>query len=137
MDGIHRRKPAAISVTLGPVRQQSRFQRLRRKAVVLMAFDLGDDQEFDLTVGEVDARGNPVDVAPGSITFASSDETLLTVTPDATDGSLAVVAAVGPVGSASVTATSTDGLSGSLDVNIVTEAAVGLSLTPSNVREQS
>jgi hypothetical protein len=60
------------------------------------------DQQVDLSISGEDAYGNPVTIT-GNTTWSSSDTSVVSVTM--TDSSHAVAAAVGPVGSASVTVT--------------------------------
>jgi hypothetical protein len=62
-----------------------------------------DSQKFTVSLDARDAKGNPASF-DGKPTFAVDRTDLLTVTPSA-DGMTAEVAAVGPLGSAQVTAT--------------------------------
>lgn len=68
-----------------------------------MATILKDDQQVTASVEYVDRRGHPADVdeAPS---WSSSDETILTVTPDP-DGMSALIVAAGGIGSAQITVT--------------------------------
>lgn len=99
-----------------------------------MAFQCGDHQEFDLAISEVDAAGNPVTTS--GVTFSSSDESVLTIVQDQDDDSKAVVSAVGALGTATISVTAGE-LSGSLDVEVIAEAATGINLTPSGLREKA
>jgi hypothetical protein len=62
-----------------------------------------DSQKFSVSLDARDAKGNPASF-DGKPTFAVDRTDLLTVTPSA-DGMTAEVAAVGPLGSAQLTAT--------------------------------
>lgn len=64
-----------------------------------MAFQLRDDGSASATVSAKDSKGNPATVQAPS--WASSDETILSVTASA-DGMSATVGAVGPLGTAQV-----------------------------------
>jgi hypothetical protein len=80
------------------------------------------DQQVDLSISGQDSYGNPVTIT-GNTTWSSSDTSIVSVTM--TDSSHATAAAVGPVGSASVTVTNdvdNDGTGdyiGSLAFNVV------------------
>lgn len=80
------------------------------------------DQQVDLSISGSDAYGNPVNIT-GDTAWSSSDTTIVGVTM--TDSSHAVAAAVGPVGSASVTVTNdvnqdgTGDFIGSLAIDVV------------------
>jgi hypothetical protein len=89
------------------------------------AITITDSQKFALgPVAGVDKKGNPTPLG-GSVTFKSSDDTLLTVT-DAGDGT-ATAAAVGPLGNAQVTVTDTVDTA-VVDVSIIAGAEAGLSV---------
>lgn len=63
-------------------------------------FSLRDTQQVDASIGAAtDARGNPTTVA--NPIWSSSDPTVLTVTPS-DDGTSAVFAAAGPLGTANI-----------------------------------
>ena len=97
-----------------------------------MSFNLGDNQEVDVSVTEVDHRGNPT--TQTAVTFASSDEGILTV--EQTGDQSATVRAVGPLGDAQVLVTAGD-ISDALDVTVTAEAAETINATFGEVREQS
>jgi hypothetical protein len=61
------------------------------------------DQQVDLSVAAEDAYGNSVDITGASVTWRSSDESVLQVNPDTSDETKATAVAVGPAGTASVT----------------------------------
>ncbi len=101
-----------------------------------MAFQLGDDQKFDLAVQGVDDAGN---VVPATFaappTWAVSDNTIATVAPSA-DGTSCTVTATGKLGSASVHVTGQGGagvapLDATFDFDVVVTAEIGFTLSPS------
>lgn len=79
-----------------------------------------DAQQVDLTVSTVDAAGNP-STDTGTLTWSVDDATLLSLSD--TTGTSITVAAVGPLGTATVTVSDaeTDGenFTGSLAIDIV------------------
>lgn len=81
-----------------------------------------DIQSVPLTFVEVDAKGNPTGVTPGPVTFVSSDPTIVSVTQATPGAADAVAAAVGPLGSAVITATG-DGFSATDTVTVTPSAA--------------
>ena len=98
-----------------------------------MALELKDVMKVKLSVNPVDAAGNP-GVIDGKPTWASSDETILTVLP-ADDGMTAYAVAIGPLGAAQVQVKADADLgegvkeiSGTLDVVVVGSEAVSLSV---------
>lgn len=100
--------------------------------VPIMAATLRDDQNIPLTIQPVDAKGKPA-LLDGVPTWASSDETVITVTA-AADGLSATAAAVAP-GSARITV-SGDGdlgsgvtpITGTLDVSVTGGGAVSITI---------
>lgn len=100
-----------------------------------------NSQQATATIKPVDKKGQPAPV-DGVPVWASSDETIITVTPS-TDGMSAVVAAVGPLGAAKVSVTAdadlgpgTSAIFGSLDVTITQGQAVGFTITLGPATEQ-
>jgi hypothetical protein len=65
----------------------------------------------------------------GPAVFSSSDPAVATVTADAVDPNVAVVAAVGPNGVATITATA-DGLTATLEVTVVDSEVASLTIVP-------
>lgn len=61
-------------------------------------------QQFDCTLTITNAAGQPAQVQAGSVTWATSDATVITVTP-AADGMSAVAPCVAPGGPARLTVT--------------------------------
>ena len=96
----------------------------------MATFVLMDDQKVDLGVMGTDDVGNPVTFT-GAPTWAVSDPTILTVTPDATDPSKATVAATGKIGTAqvSVSVAGPPPLTGTLDVQVTSSAATSLGIS--------
>lgn len=103
--------------------------------------NMTDSQQVSLTIKPVDKKGNaaPVDGVPA---WASSNTEVVTVTP-APDGMSAIAAAVGPLGSATVSVTADADLgagvteiAGSLDIIITAGAAATVSITAGSPEEQ-
>jgi len=104
-------------------------------------YDMTNSQQLTATIQPVDKKGNPAAI-DGVPVWASSDETIITVVP-ASDGLSAVVAAVGPLGSAKVSVTGDADLGpgvssifGTLDVTITQGQAVGFKITAGEPTEQ-
>lgn len=100
-----------------------------------------NSQQATATIQPVDKKRQPAPV-DGVPVWASSDETIITVTP-AADGLSAVVAAVGPLGAAKVSVTADADLGagvssifGSLDVTVTQGQAVGMTITLGDATEQ-
>jgi hypothetical protein len=100
-----------------------------------MAFILRDTEQTTLSYTAADARGNAATVQ--NPTWESSDPSVVTVTASA-DGSTAVAAAAGPLGTATVTLTGDadlgDGVSpivGTLDLEVVASNAAVFNITAS------
>lgn len=102
--------------------------------------ELRDDQQVLLTIQPVDAKGKPA-VVDGAPTWASSDETVVTLVPSA-DGMSAMASGVSPgTGRVVVTADADLGsgvtpLSGSLDFSITAGNAVSITITPGTPANQ-
>jgi len=95
-----------------------------------MAFILPDTKKVPLTVGFVDAAGNPATVE-GAPAWASSDEAIVTISDVAADGLSAFAVAVGPLGTAQVSVTADADLGegvvpviGVLDIEVAASQAV-------------
>lgn len=100
-----------------------------------------NSQQATATIQIVDKLGQPAPV-DGIPVWATSDATIVTVTP-AADGMSAVVATVGPLGSAKVSVTADADLGtgvssifGSLDVTVTQGQAVGINITLGDATEQ-
>lgn len=105
------------------------------------SINMTNSQKATASIQPVDKKGQPAPI-DGVPTWASSDETIVTVTP-AADGLSAEVRAVGPLGTAKVTATGdadlgegTKPIFGELDVTITQGEAVGFKMTLSDPVEQ-
>lgn len=61
-----------------------------------------DVQKVKARLSPIDAAGNPAQVQAGSVSWASSDPAILSVTPNPADEMEAEVVAIGPLGSAQV-----------------------------------
>lgn len=100
-----------------------------------------NSQKVHVTIQPVDKQGNPA-VVDGVPVWASSDSTIITVTPNAT-GMEADVVAVGLLGDAKVSVSADADLGagvttifGSLDVTITQGQAVGIKITVGTPVEQ-
>lgn len=69
-----------------------------------MSFTLADDMQLRLQVVYTDAKGHPAPV-DGAVQWATSDETIATVTPDDTDSTFAMLTPATNLGNVQVTAT--------------------------------
>jgi hypothetical protein len=103
-----------------------------------MAYTLPDRHQVQVRIDYVDADGNPATV-DGDVAWASSDETIATVTVDAGDSQLATVAAAtgGTIGQVQITATAdadlgegTREIISTMDVTVVAGEAVAGTITP-------
>ena len=99
----------------------------------MATLQLTDAQHCPLAFQAVDAAGNPVTIPPSSITWASSNPSIVAATPSA-DGTSCDVAAVGPLGTSqvgvSVVVNATLTLTGTLDVSVVAGAAATIQIVP-------
>jgi hypothetical protein len=99
----------------------------------MSALALLDNQHCPLTIQAVDAAGNPATLPAGAVTWTSSNDTVVTVTPSA-DGMSADVSAVGPLGTAqigvSVAVDASTTLTGSLDVTVSAGSAATIQIVP-------
>lgn len=100
-----------------------------------MAYTLPSDMFVTAQIAYQDASGNPATV-DGAVTWSSSDSTIVAVVGDAQDSTQCRIEAVGPVGSAQITATAdadlgsgTRSLVTLLDVTVVAGEAVTGSIT--------
>lgn len=101
-----------------------------------------DNQQFEVTISPVDAKGNPAPIE-GAPVWSVSDPALLTVTALEPDGLTALVVAVGPLGAAQVLVSADADLGegvttigGLLDVDIVAGQAVSLEIVAGVPSEQ-
>jgi len=98
----------------------------------MASLQLTDIQQDTLALAATDAAGNPATLPTGSVTWSSSDPTILSVTPS-NDGMSAIVAAQGPLGAAQVQVAvqlDTGTLTGTLDVSVVASAAATIQIVP-------
>lgn len=107
-----------------------------------MAFQMTDSQQVTVTTAFTDKKGNPAALPTGTPapTWLVDNSAVLALTP-AADGLSCLVAAVGPLGSATVSVKVNDAsgaslASGSLAVTIVGGALVNVVLTPGTPSEQ-
>lgn len=129
-----------MGLVVGPVRDRLRPAPQGEPAMAT-TLQLTDIQEAVLSISPKDEEGNaaPLEGVP---TWASSDETVLTVTA-AADGMSATAVTVGPLGSATVTVSAqgdltgqgSDSLSDTVTVEVVASEASSLNTsagTPTN-----
>lgn len=119
--------PIRLRWRIGPVRiKTSQPHRMARNPTPAtgnedLTVQLTADQQVDLSVGAEDAYGNPVDITGANVTWASSDESIVSLNVDRQDETKAVAVAVGPTGTASVTVSggSDTQYQGSLAIDVV------------------
>ena len=96
-------------------------------------------QQAKVSVTWKDARGNPASVDPGTTDWGSTDPSIVTITEDPTDESSALIAAVGPVGSAQISVTAQENgnpIADTGDVDVLEGTAISASLTFGTPEEQ-
>jgi hypothetical protein len=106
-----------------------------------MAFQMSDSQQVDVSIAAVDKKGQPAPLE--SVQWSTDNPNLLALTPSA-DGKTCTIAAVGPLGSATMTAkadadmdpANTVEIIGTLDVTITGGQAVTVQLVPGTPTEQ-
>jgi hypothetical protein len=109
-----------------------RIEAIQIKGDIRM-FTMTDSQKASLKIQPVDKRGNPT-TETGTVTWGSSDPTIVTVTP-AADGLSCEIAAAGPLGQCQVTVN--DGTAiGILDVTIVAGAEATIAISAGSPIEQ-
>ena len=99
-------------------------------------YTLPVDMLVKMQVAYVDAEGNPAAV-DGPVAWASSDETIVTVTPETGDSTIVTVVPVGPTGQIQITATADADLGAGVrnlvtvcDIQIVAGEAVAGTISP-------
>ena len=97
-----------------------------------------DSDKQELLVNISSAKGNPA-VLDGALTWASSNEAIITVTAGTDDGMSATMVAVGPVGTAQISARGDadrgDGVReivGTLDVEVIGGEAMVITIGPAS-----
>lgn len=133
---------------LGPAREAPavvkptpQFYRFPLLGDPVMALQMTDSQQVEVTAAFLDKRGNPAPV-DGAPVWMTDNPNVIALTPSA-DGKACTVVAVGPLGTAKVTMTADADLGegktdilGTLDFEIVSGAAVTVTLTPGVPTEQ-
>lgn len=114
----------------------------RHFGVPLVATQLTDSQQMDVTPAFADKKGNPAKVEDGSIQWMTDNPNLLALTPSA-DGKTCTVVAVGPLGTATVTmkadadlGAGVSELVGTLEVEVTAGTATVVTLNPGTPTEQ-
>jgi hypothetical protein len=117
---------------------QTRWPMMRR---LILAFQMSDSQQVTVTIKVMDKKGNPAPV-DGVPVWLTDNTELLALTP-AADGLSCLVAAVGPLGTATVSVTADADLGagvtpivGTLDVQITGGTATTATLAPGTPTEQ-
>lgn len=107
---------------------------LAGKEVPMGGYQLKDDSQVVGSLALVDDKGNPAVLDPASVvSWASSDPTVVTVTPDAT-GLAPVCAATGKLGSVEIqfsipAVNAQPAYSGSAEIDVIASAGVSATLT--------
>ncbi len=106
----------------------------------IMAFQMKDTQQVTLTINPVDRKGNAAEIE--NVDWSTDNSEVLALSPSA-DGKSCLVAAVGPIGTATVTikgdAQIGEGealIAGSLDIEITSGVATQLKLVAGTPEEQ-
>ena len=107
---------------------------------ILMALTLTDTQQATLSIGFTDRRGNAAPQPPGTLAWFVDNPAVLSITP-AADNLTCLVAAAGPLGSATVTVKLSDPggatvAAGTLDVTVTGGSATKITVTPGTPEEQ-
>jgi hypothetical protein len=99
-------------------------------------YTLPVDEMVKMQVSYVDSEGNPAAV-DGPVAWASSDETIVTVTPESGDSTIVTVFPVGPVGQVQITATADADLGAGVsnlitvcDIQLVAGEAISGTIAP-------
>ena len=108
-------------------------------------FRVADDMSFDLNCVLSDRVGNPLGDLPAGVVpqFASSDPTILTVTPHPDNAAIATVATTGKLGTAQISVSATNPakpdapMTGMLNIEVVPGEASTLALTPTNLQART
>ena len=105
-----------------------------------MAFSMTDSQKCTLTITAVDKKGNPAALPAGAVSWLVDNTAVVALTPSA-DGSTCDAAAVGPLGTATISvkvsdATGTTLAAGSIDCTITGGAATTITINPGAPVEQ-
>lgn len=126
----------------GPVVRTPQYQgSVSRKARLMAQFTLADSQQVEITIKVVDKKGQPAQT-DGPPAWLTDNSEVLSLTPSA-DGLSCTVAAVGPLGTATVSVTADADLgagkidlAGSLEIEVTAGQATALTLTPGTPSEQ-
>ena len=141
-----RRKPrlvprlGVVTEQTGPVAPTPQFQG-KKKGRLIVAFQLTDSQQTTVTIKPQDKKGNPAPV-DGAPQWLVDNPNVLALTPSA-DGLSCLVAAVGPLGTATVSVKADADLGGGvtelvglLEVEVTGGQAVTVALEPGTPTEQ-
>jgi hypothetical protein len=104
-----------------------------------MAYTLPVDMGLRVAVSYVDAKGNPVDLPQGNVSWDTSDPTIVHVDPDQGDDQQAFITPIGTLGNAQITCTGSnaDGskVIATLDITIVAGNAITGTIQPQGAPE--
>lgn len=89
-----------------------------------MSYTLPDDKQVQVQVSYVDSKGHPASV-DGDVQWASSDDTVCTVTADTTDSTLAMITPAANLGNVQITATADADLGAGVS-NIITPVSISV-----------
>jgi hypothetical protein len=116
--------PVSVKLSAPPILPPSFTSRAVNAAESEITVQLTADQQVALSITGTDKYGNAVDIS-GDTVWTTTDDTIVTVTPDPEDSSKATAAAVGPVGTAAITVSNdvdqdgTGDYQGSLAIDVV------------------
>lgn len=130
-----------VRETSGSIIKTSNKYKFPLTGVLLMAFKLTDTQQVDLSATFIDKKGNPAPV-DGLPEWFTDNPNVLSLVPSP-DGLACKISAVGPIGTAIVSMKADADLgsgiipiSGLFDVEVVSGAAVQVTITPGTPSEQ-
>ena len=95
---------------------------------LIMAVTISDKQQVTLTLTGTDADGKPANLTGSSPSWTASDPSIAALTPSA-DGTSVVVKPGGNLGTATITASISGGLSANDTVTVTGSAPTALSIT--------
>lgn len=133
---------------IGPVTEQQgpvalapqRYDRLNG-AKLMAQVKMSDVQQCDLSIAFTDKKGNPAQPPVGGVQWMTDSPALLSVAVDPQNQGKATVAAVGPLGTGTVTCKVTDQqggtlAAGSIDFEIDAGPASQINITPGTPVDQ-
>lgn len=126
---------------MGPTSDPEQYQQVLRKWRILMAFQMSDSQQADVTIDARDKKNNPAPL--DGVPEWSTDNTDLLLLAPAADGKTCTIKALGPLGTGKVTVKADADLGsgsteviGVLDVEITGGQATVINVVPGTPTEQ-